>query len=499
MAVLRYPSSPRGLMRVLHVTPEYYPLIKTGGLADVSGALPPALAGLGGDVRLLLPGYPAVLDGLDGKTTVKVLTGLPGAAEAKLEFGRTPDGVPAYALNAPALYHRAGNPYLDAAGNDWPDNHLRFAALGWVAAEFADHWLGDPWRPDVLHGHDWQSGLMPAYVALNKNAHINRPATVMTIHNIAYQGQFSPAILDAVKLPKHCFQIEGVEYYGAVGFLKAGLYYADRLTTVSPSYAREIQTEEHGCGLDGLLAHRTDHLSGILNGVDYQIWNPATDNHLPARYDANSLAGKAVNKAALQAEFGLEPRPDAPLFTLITRLNWHKGVDMVLEALPTLIARGGQLVVLGSGDKGLEEGFRRLAAAHPYEVGVRIGYDEALAHRIQGGADVIMVPSRAEPCGLTQLYGLRYGTLPLVRRTGGLEDTVIDATPAALADGCATGFSFGEAETPALVWAIRRAIDVYRTKSRWQTMQRTAMTRDFGWTSSARAYMELYQSLKPGR
>ena len=482
-------------MRVLFVTSECFPLIKTGGLADVSGALPLALNGIGVDARVLLPGYPAVLDGLEGKRVARALSGLPGVGQGRLISGRLPGGVPAYAIEAAELYDRPGNPYVAPNGVDWPDNHLRFGALGWVGAEFANPGSSRQWRPDILHGHDWQAGLMPAYLAFMGG---RRPGTVMTIHNIAYQGQFPSGHLAALNLPAHSFQIDGVEYYGGIGFLKAGLYYADRLTTVSPTYAREIQSAEYGCGLEGLLTHRTDDLEGLLNGVDYGVWDPAADSYLVEPYDAAGLDAKARNKAALQAQFGLEPRPDAPLFAMVSRLNWHKGADLLLEALPALLARGGQLVVLGTGDKALEAAFSQAAAARPLSVGVRVGYDEALAHRIQAGADVLMVPSRAEPCGLTQLYALRYGTLPLVRRTGGLEDTVIDATPAALADDCATGFAFDEPTVAGLTWAIRRAIDLYRAPERWRRLQCHAMGRDFGWSGPARAYLEMYRKLRPG-
>ncbi len=479
-------------MRVLFVTSECYPLVKTGGLADVSAALPPALNALGADVRLLLPGYPAVLDGLEGKSMVRPLTGLPGGLQARLVLGRLPDGTQAYAIESAALFARTGNPYLAPTGGDWADNHLRFAALGWVAAEFGRAATDPRWRPEIIHGNDWQAGLMPAYVAF---AGSGQPATVMTIHNIAYQGQFPPAYFSALQLPAHSFHMNGVEYYGGVGFLKAGLYYADRLTTVSPSYARQIQSLEHGCGLEGLLTHRTEHLSGILNGVDYGIWDPAIDPHLVEPYDHTCLEAKAVSKAALQSEFGLDVNPSAPLFALISRLTWHKGADLLLEVLPALFARGGQVVLLGTGDSGLESALGALAAAYPRSAGVHIGYDEAQAHRIQAGADILLVPSRAEPCGLTQLYAMRYGTLPLVRRTGGLEDSVIDATPAALADGCATGFAFEEPSALSLGWAIRRATELYRAPERWREMQMRAMTRDFGWSGPARAYLSLYRGL----
>ncbi|WP_207455929.1 glycogen synthase GlgA [Azospirillum sp. SYSU D00513] len=489
-------------MRVLYVTPECYPLVKTGGLADVSAALPPALNAIGADMRLLMPGYPAVLNGLSNLHEVgELITDLPGCDRARLLIGSLPDGVLCYVLDAPSLYNRPGNPYLGPDGQDWPDNDLRFAALSWAAAGFCGIEPYDPWwQPDVLHGHDWQAGLMPAYIALRPDRFGGpvRPATVLTIHNIAYQGRFGAWMMGDIGLPSSSFRVEGVEYYGGIGYLKAGCYYADRLTTVSPSYANEIQTAEHGNGLEGLLASRADNVSGILNGVDYGIWDPARDPHIPAQYGPDDLGGKDLCKAELQARFGLERRPDAPIACVISRLTWHKGLDLVLEAAGQWVGWGGQLVVLGTGDPGSETGFRNLAAWHPGAVGVHIGYDEALSHHVQAGSDLILVPSRSEPCGLTQLYGLRYGTLPLVRRTGGLADTIVDANPAATIDGSATGFQFVNASVQEMLWALRRAIALYRRPERWQAMQQRAMTRDFGWHRPAEEYMELYRNAIPG-
>ncbi|MFD1626463.1 glycogen synthase GlgA [Azospirillum griseum] len=488
-------------MRVLYATSECYPLVKTGGLADVSAALPPALNAAGADVRLLLPGYPAVLNGLSNLHEVgDLITDLPGCDRARLLLGRTADGVLAYALDAPSLYNRPGNPYLGPDGRDWPDNAQRFAALAWAAAGFAAHTSYDPWwRPDVLHGHDWQTGLIPAYLTLRPDRFggPSRPGTILTIHNIAYQGNVGPWMLGELGLPASCFRMDGVEYYGNIGFLKAGCYYADRLTTVSPTYAHEIQTPEHGTGLQGLLAGRAADLSGILNGVDYDIWDPARDPHIAARYTPDDLGGKDACKADLQSAFGLDRRPDAPLAAVVSRLTWHKGLDLVLDAASHWVGWGGQLVVLGSGDPASEAGFRQLAQQHPQSVGVRIGYDEPLSHRIQAGCDLFLVPSRSEPCGLTQMYALKYGSLPLVRRTGGLADSIIDANPAAIADGSATGFQFVAPTAQELLWSLRRAIALYRKPDRWQAMQRHAMTRDLGWRGPAEEYMELYRGLVP--
>ncbi len=486
-------------MRVLFVTPECFPLLKTGGLADVSAALPAALIKAGVDVRLLLPGYPAVLAGLvDAQEIGGPITDLPGTDNARLILGRMPDGAPAYALDAPALFARPGNPYLGPDGKDWPDNPQRFAALSWLACGFSAHQSYDPWwRPDVLHCHDWQTGLVPAYLTLRPDRFAGpfRPGTVMTIHNIAYQGQASAHLLGQLNLPEWSYRMEGVEYYGGIGFLKAGCYYADRLTTVSHTYAHEIQTEEQGMGLQGLLAHRTQVLSGIVNGVDYDIWDPATDPYIPARYSADDPSGKEICKTGLQAAFGLEPTPQRPIAGVISRLTWHKGLDLVLEQAGSWVAMGGQLVVLGTGESGMEAGFRRLADRFPGQVGVRIGYDEALSHCVQAGSDLLLVPSRSEPCGLTQMYAMKYGALPLVRRTGGLADTVIDATPAALGDGVATGFAFMNATAQELGFALRRAMSIFHKPERWQAMRRRAMTRDFGWERPAREYRELYEGM----
>lgn len=485
-------------MRILHVASECYPLVKTGGLADVLAALPPAQAALGDDVRLLLPGYPAVLDGLDGARRVRDLsTPWTGPwTDTALVYGTAPSGVPCYAVDAPGLYRRPGNPYVDAEGRDWPDNHRRFALLGWAAAWLAGPEGGRRWRPDIVHGHDWQAGLAPAYLAFAGGA---RPGTVTTIHNIAYQGVFPAAVMDELRLPWLAFQVDGLEYYGQLGFLKAGLWYADRLTTVSPSYAAEIMLPEGGVGLHGLLSGRADDLVGILNGVDYGVWNPATDVHLPARYDAADMAGKAACKAALQAELGLEADPGAPpgapLFGVVSRLAEQKGLDLLLDAADRLIASGGQLCVLGTGDRWLEDGFRALAARHAGRCAVVVGYDEGLSHRIQGGADVVMLPSRSEPCGLVQMFGLRYGTPPLVRRVGGLADTVVDADAQALDQGRATGFVFDSPTSDALAEAMERAVSLYRDRAAWRRLQATGMAQDFSWAASARRYRDLYGTL----
>ncbi|HET9978501.1 MAG TPA: glycogen synthase GlgA, partial [Burkholderiaceae bacterium] len=419
------------MTRVLHVAAEIYPFVKTGGLADVLGALPAAQAASGADVRLLLPGLPALTQVLREPQVVAEVLAPWGGVPAEIVRGRldAPQlaGVPAYLLRHDALYLRPGSPYGDGGGHAFADNHRRFALLGLAAARLAEG-VDAAWAPAVVHGHDWHAGLAPAYLGVGRVAQRHRAASVFTIHNLAFQGLFEQRHFVELGLPAQAWSLQGVEFHGQLSFLKAGLQYADRITTVSPSYAREIQTLEFGAGLDGLLRERSAVLSGILNGVDDAVWNPATDEAIAARYSADKPAGKAACKAALQRECGLDVRDDALLFAAVTRLTEQKGLQLLLPAIDELVARGGQLVVLGSGDAALEGALRRAATQHPNAVALRQGYDEALSHRIFAGSDVTLVPSRFEPCGLTQMYALRYGSLPLVRRAGGLADTVTDCT-----------------------------------------------------------------------
>jgi starch synthase len=491
-------------MRVLSVAAELYPLIKTGGLADVAGALPDVLAASGIEMRSLLPAYPVVLEATadDGPGVVTAeLADLPGGPGHLRRVDHR--GLAVYLLEAPALFARPGNPYTAPNGADWPDNGLRFGALAWAGAALA--WGADPdWRPAVVHAHDWQAGLLPAYLALDAGpaaragpggAAGSRPKTVMTVHNLAFQGQFPPALLAPLGLPAAAFTTAGLEYYGGLGFLKAGLYYADALTTVSPTYAMEIQTVEHGMGLDGLLRARAADLSGIVNGIDEVVWNPATDPHLVAGYDAERLEAKALNKQALQERLGLERDPSALLACVVSRLTHQKGMDLLLKAVPGFLDRGGQLAVLGAGAPVLEAAFTDLAAARRHRVGCVLGHGEPLSHLFQGGSDAILVPSRFEPCGLTQLYGLRYGTLPIVARTGGLADTVIDANHAALAKGVATGLQFAPVTVRALGLALERALALFADPPTWRAMQRAAMGQPVGWQVSAARYAALYRRL----
>jgi phosphoglucomutase len=440
-------------------------------------------------MRTLLPGYPAVTGQLTRTAAVATFDDLFGGRATLRETAYGSNGTPLLILDAPHLYDRPGNPYLGKDGKDWPDNHFRFAALSWVASRIG---LGliDGWRPDIVHGHDWQAGLAPVYLCDEGE----RPAIVITIHNIAFQGIFPAEMLTPLRLPRTSFTIDGLEYYGRISFLKGGLAYADRLTTVSPTYAREICTPAFGMGLDGLLRHRRGVLTGITNGIDAEVWNPETDLAIEKFYGAATLDAKAANKAALQRRFGLDSAGGALLFCVVSRLTTQKGLDLLLEALPSLLGQGGQLALLGSGEAGLQDAFLAAARNHPGRIGVVLGYDEKLSHQMQAGADAIIVPSRFEPCGLTQLYGLRYGTLPIVARVGGLADTVIDANQAALLDGVATGFQFAAGSSAELETAFDRAFELYADRPAWQAVQRRAMGRKVDWSVPAKAYAALYRS-----
>jgi starch synthase len=476
--------------RVLQVGAEIFPLVKTGGLADVLGALPQALQRQGADVRLLLPGLPAIAEALVDPRLVCEIGPCFGAARVRLHLGRMPGSeVPAYVIEAPSLYRRPGGPYLDDDGVEWVDNLERFALLGWVAAHIASGELDPDWVPGVMHAHDWHAAMGCAYLAAHPTPHVT---TVFTVHNLAFQGLFPSADFPLLGLPSRFMASNALEYHAQLSFMKAGLKFARRITTVSPTYAHEITTPEFGCGLDGVIRGRGADVSGVLNGVDPTVWDPLTDVHLAARYGAGKPAPKARCKQALQAELGLNPRRGAPLFGVVSRLTSQKGLDLLLGALPLLIKRGGQLALQGTGDAELEAAFVAAAQAHPGEVAVCIGYDEALAHRLIAGADAIVVPSRFEPCGLTQLYGLRYGSLPIVRRVGGLADTVVDASEDAVRGDGATGFVFDSATVGALEVALERAVATYATPTVWSRMVTRAMQQEFSWDEAARAYLELY-------
>ncbi len=476
------------MIRALSVVSEVFPLIKTGGLADVAGALPAALAPLEVELRTLVPGYPAVLAALGEAETVMQRDLFGGPARV---LAGTAAGLAVFAIDAPHLYARPGNPYTGPDGADWPDNPLRFAGLARIGADLG---LGahPGFVPDIVHAHDWQAGLAPAYLFYERPG--GRPATVMTIHNLAFQGQIPATLLGTLGLPAASYTIEGVEYYGAIGMLKAGLRLADRITTVSPTYAAEIRTTAGGMGMGGLLASRADVLTGIANGIDTSVWDPAADTLIAAPYDAKRPGPRGANKAALAARLGLDCPPDRLLFGVVSRLSEQKGIDLVLAALPALLAADACLAVLGSGDAGLQDGLASAAASHPGRIGVSLGYSEALAHLIQAGCDALLVPSRFEPCGLTQLCALRYGAIPVVSRVGGLADTVIDANLAALSAGVATGVQFEPVTAPGLATAIARTARLWRDRDDWQRMQANGMATDVGWSGPARAYAALYRA-----
>ena len=479
-------------MRILHVASEIFPLIKTGGLADVIAALPPALVRRGFDVRVLLPGFPGILDGMIGLKSVTKIGPIFGAAVVSLLVGRLPNsGITAYVIDAPFLYRRDGNPYVDANGQDWSDNHRRFALLGWIAAHIASGELAPDWCPDVIHAHDWHAGLAPAYMAQNPAL---RVGTVFTIHNLAFRGMFPLEYHPDLGLSMRKLTPLGIEFHGKLSFMKAGLVFSQKITTVSPTYAREIRTSEFGYGLEGVLRDRGNDLSGILNGVDYAVWN-SEDTAIAKPYNVDNLKGKKACKQALLAELGLSKGNTGPLFGVVSRLTSQKGMDLLLAALPELLKEGAQLVVLGTGDGDIEAEFRYAAQANPDQVAVNIGYDEDLSHRFIAGADVLLMPSRFEPCGLTQLYALRYGTLPLVRRVGGLADTVIDATPKNLESDRATGFVFDDPARHALTARLLDACTLYRHEGLWKQMQRRAMQQNFSWDDAAEHYETLYRSL----
>lgn len=471
-------------------------MIKTGGLADVSGSLPAALRALEADVRLLIPGYPAVLQKLVDPHRIATIEGLPVIGSVELIQGEMPGTkVPVMAIVTPSLYERAGGPYVDETGLDWADNPLRFGILSKVAAILSTeqsplkHWL-----PDLVHCNDWQSGLTPAFMHYMG---AQRAKSVLGIHNLAFQGCYSAEWVGMLGLPPESYQINGVEYYGQMSFLKAGIYYSDSITTVSPTYAKEIQTEAFGFGLQGLLSTRGHEIHGILNGIETQEWNPASDPHLAKHYDAKRLAGKKTVKAALQAQLGLYADPDAPLLGIVSRLTHQKGLDTFLSIAEPLLHKGCQIALLGGGEASLEQGYKALSQQYPLQVSTNIGYNEALSHQIMAGTDIFIMPSRFEPCGLNQMYGLRYGTPPVVTRTGGLADSIVDTNEETIRAGTATGFVIDSADPQQLLTKIQQALAYLQDDKVWKKIQRTGMRQDLGWGQSARAYMAIYQGLIP--
>ncbi|MET0363841.1 MAG: glycogen synthase GlgA [Sphingobium sp.] len=480
-------------MKLLAIASEMHPLVKTGGLADVVGALPAALAHHGWQVTTLIPGYPAVMRRIapEGSAALRTAKRYPALFGTNARVIRSRyEGRDLLILDAPALFDREGGPYLDMAGHDWPDNWRRYAALSAVGADLAAGGLRH-FQPDVVHVHDWQAALALAYIRHGRAAHV---PGVLTIHNLAFQGRFDAHLFGALGLPDETWAVDGIEYYGGVGYLKAGLQYADAITTVSPSYAREITTGEWGMGLDGLLRQRGNVLHGIVNGIDVEEWNPATDPALAAPFSLGDLSARARNRAAVESSFGLDA-DGSLLVTIVSRLTWQKGMDILASRLDAIAGMGIKLAILGSGDAGLEGQLLAAASRHRGRIGVRLTYDEAAAHLLQGGADAIIVPSRTEPCGLTQLYGLRYGCVPIVVRTGGLADTVIDANEAALGAGVATGLQFGPLSPDSLIDVLARAQALHSDPATWAAIQRAGMTADFSWDRSAGRYANLFARL----
>jgi starch synthase len=475
-------------MKILFVSSEVFPLVKTGGLADVSGSLPAALHSLGHDVRVLMPAYPTAVAAAGDLTKscfqqageeITMLSGtLPGTA------------VPLWLLDAPYAFGRGGNPYLSPEGTPWPDNADRFALLARVAIDLIQDRLGFRWRPEVIHCNDWQTGLIPPLL----HDEPTRPAVVLTVHNLAYQGLFPYDTFRRLSLPPRLWSIDGLEFYGQMSFLKGGLIFSDWLTTVSPTYAQEIQTTAFGCGLDGLLRARSDRLTGILNGIDDITWNPRNDPYIAACYDPDSLFRKKENRSALRRRFRL-PDTDTSvvLIGMVGRLVEQKGVDLLIDILPDLMELPLQLVILGSGEGEFERALAQAAEFFPDRVALRLGYDEPLAHLIEAGSDMFLMPSRFEPCGLNQMYSQRYGTVPIVRKVGGLADTVEDATPERLANGTASGIVFESAKPAFLLEAIYRALALFREPETWQRICRRGMAKDFSWGRSARHYVEVYE------
>lgn len=475
-------------MNVLSVSSEVFPLVKTGGLADVVGALPLALDGNGVRMRVLVPGYPAVIEQIAKPRKVATLLSVFGDEMRLLAVRHA--GLDLLVLDAPAYYDRNGGPYVDATGKDYPDNWKRFAALSQAGAEIARGILPD-WRPDLVHAHDWQAAMTPVYMRYTGLEHV---PSLITVHNLAFQGQFGPDIFPQLGLPASAFSFDGLEYYGDVSFLKGGLRTAWEVTTVSPTYAQEIRTPEFGMGLEGLINARAGELMGIVNGIDTAVWDPRTDRHIAANYGPGAIRARSKNRAALAERFGLG-EDDGPIFCVVSRLTWQKGIDLIAEVADWIVAEGGKLAVLGAGDQGLEGALLAAASRHRSRIGVVIGYDEPLSHLMQAGADAILVPSRFEPCGLTQLYGLRYGCVPIVARTGGLADTVIDANEAALHARVATGFQFAPVSADGLRQALRRAFTAFREPKVWGRLQNQGMKSDVSWERSAERYARLYASL----
>lgn len=474
--------------KVLFISSEAYPLIKTGGLADVAGSLPNALLKQGEDVRLLIPAYPAVFEKIK-KFKFKASTSYYFQDVEVLEAKLPGTNIITWLVNCPAAFDRSGGPYSDENGNEWHDNAQRFAIFCHTAVDIALDKLQLNWIPDIVHCNDWQSGLVPALLSL----HNNRPATIFTIHNLAYQGVFGHEAYAELSLPPLLWHMEGLEFYGNFAFIKGGIAYADRITTVSPNYAKEILDPEYGYGLDGLLNHRSKDLIGILNGIDTKQWNPGTDELIKQKYNRRSLDKKIVNKTTLQTEYNLTENTNIPLIGMVSRLVSQKGLDIILESLDQILTLPVQFIILGSGDTYYESQLADYAKSHPDKFSLMIGYNETLAHKIEAGSDIFLMPSMFEPCGLNQIYSLRYGTLPVVTPVGGLYDTVIDATEETLKNNTANGFIMDDKSSTSLISTVKRAIEFYSQTDTWRRMQLTAMSKNYSWDKSATKYIALYK------
>jgi starch synthase len=490
-------------MHILFATSEVYPLVKTGGLADVSYNLPQAFKNLRHSVRVVIPAYQSVLNKLNNNYKVLKTFQLEQYSVRILETQIAPSGLKVWLVDIPPYFNRPGNPYVNEQGDDWSDNALRFGLFCKIAALIASNQIGLKWKVDIAHCNDWQTGLIPIYLDIyfdKKIANLHKkPKTIFTIHNLAYQGLHTYNSFEQLDLPNHLWSYKKLEYYGKLSFIKGGLVFADKITTVSPTYAEEVLTPEFGCGLDGLLIERQKDLIGIINGIDDSEWNPATDTNLSKTYSVKTLSEKSKNKVTLQKEcqFPLlvEKKIKPLVLGIVSRLSEQKGLDLLIESITELIKLPIQLVILGSGESSYESTLTHLAKNYPDKIHVTLGYNEALAHRIIAGADVFLMPSQYEPCGLTQLYSLRYGTLPLVRAVGGLADTVTNITGQTIADKTANGFSFNESTAIEFRNTIERALLIFNNKTLWKDLQYNGMKQDFSWKISAKQYLKLYKDL----
>ena len=473
-------------LKLLFATPECAPLVKTGGLGDVSAALPAALMEQGVDVRVLLPGYTAVLDQVKSAMEIARLEVL--GHDVRLLESKLPSGVPLWVASCPALYSRGGGPYQADDGGDWDDNAVRFGVLSKLAAILGSSDSPVSWRPDVVHCNDWPTALVPVYL---RDVPAPRAASLITIHNLAFQGVFERTQVARIALPAWAHGVDGLEFYGRLSFLKGGLLFADAINTVSPTYAKEIQGDALGFGLDGVLRMRSDRLYGVLNGIDTVMWNPQFDGLIPSRYGPLTVDQKRANRKTLRVRMGLEVASERPIAGMVTRLTHQKGIDLLTAAANEIVEMGWQVAVVGTGDRDLVGRLESAQARHAGNFAVWIGFDEGLAHLIEDGSDVFLMPSRFEPCGMNQMYSQRYGTPPIVNATGGLVDTVIESPSAEQ-----TGFLMKDATHGELIDACRRALDAMKDPKGWRAIQLHGMARDFGWEPAARKYREIYNQIR---